>query len=139
MFHVGSTAVPDLAGKPLLDVLVVVHEGTRVPSVVEAVADDGYDHRRADPDWGQVTRNSSPPTFVHVRPRDHDAWRERVAFRNYPRDHPDARRQYERAKRRAAADHDDAGGYTDAKEPTVEALLGRARAAGHVAAVDLPE
>lgn len=133
VFHVGSTAVPDLPAKPTLDVLAVFDGYESARSAGDALVDDGYEPERDRGDWVGLSRNASDyAVYVHLRPRDDRTWREQVALRNLLRADLRARAEYERAKRRAVAAHpDDVDAYTDAKEATVLSLVEQARESGY--------
>lgn len=134
VFHVGSTAVPDLLAKPVLDVLAVYAGYEPARAAAAALVEEGYTLRQDDPDWLQVTEpdDHDYPVFLHLRPRDVDAWRDQLVFVEYLRENRVARREYERVKRAAAAAHpDDPEAYTDAKAAVVRTLLGRAYEAGY--------
>lgn len=132
VFHIGSTAVPDLAAKPVVDVLAVYRDASAMRGAARALADAGYARRRDDDDWQVLARSGGTDAVVHLRPRDVEAWRDQLVFREYLRDSPEAREEYERAKRDAAAAHpDDVDAYTDAKEWTIEVLTERAHEAGY--------
>lgn len=128
VFHIGSTAVPDLLAKPTVDVLAVFPPDEPLGERAEDFADAGYRVKRVDPDWVVLDRlDVNPDLVVHLRPRDVDVWRDQLVFRNLLRDDAGARRTYERAKREAAAAHpDDVHAYTDAKEPAIRSLVERA-------------
>ena len=134
--HVGSTAVPGLAAKPIVDVQV---SGARVQPVdayrpaLEAL---GYAHT-PHPDPDGVVRYpffGRPPTrprafHVHVAQAYSDHERRHLAVRDFLRTHPDEAAAYERVKRAAAARHPgDRLGYMAAKEAFVDALERRALA-----------
>lgn len=132
VFHVGSTAVPDLANKPVLDVLAVFAGYDPARETAESLAAEGYELRRDEPKWVRLNREGEYPVVVHFRPREVDAWRDQVVFREFLRENPDARAEYECVKREAVADHgDDVYDYTDAKEQTVLSLTERAYEAGY--------
>jgi GrpB-like predicted nucleotidyltransferase (UPF0157 family) len=134
VFHVGSTAIPDLPTKPMLDVVAVYAGQASASAAADALVADGYHCRQDEPDWIQLTRpdDRDYPVFLHVRPRDAEAWRDQIVLREYLRDNPDARKEYECVKRAAAADHaDDPEAYTDAKEAVVLSLEERAYEAGY--------
>lgn len=139
VFHIGSTAVPNLAAKPALDALAVFEGYDPARETADALLADGYRLKRDDPDWIVLDRiGEEYSVVVHLRPRDADAWRDQFVFRELLREHPDARAEYERAKRTAAAEHpDDVDAYTDAKEPTILSLVERAYEEGY--ADRLPE
>lgn len=131
-FHIGSTAVPGLPAKPVLDVLVVCDDNSRIEAAADALLEDEYELRSRRSDRTHLTRADEYEVFVHLRPRDGETWRDQLVFREFLRENREARATYERAKRAAAADHpSDVDAYTDAKEATIRRLLDRAYEAGY--------
>ncbi|WP_435180350.1 GrpB family protein [Halorussus sp. AFM4] len=133
VLHVGSTAVADLAAKPVLDVLAVYDDYEGARAAATGLVATGCDLRRDEPDWVRLNRTGDEyPAVLHLRPRDAEAWRDQVVFRELLRESPEARAEYERVKRVAAATHpNDADAYTDAKEETVLDLVERAYDEGY--------
>lgn len=132
VFHIGSTAVPDLAAKPVLDVLAVYADEAAMRGAASSLVDAGYVHKRDEADWQVLNRFGDVTVVLHLRPRSADAWRDQLVFRDFLREHSRARAEYERAKRAAADAHpDDVDAYTDAKEATIRRLTERARQAGY--------
>ena len=132
VFHIGSTAVPDLAAKAAVDVLAVYIDESATCNAAQALADEGYVRKRDDPDWQVLNRFGDATVVLHLRPRGADTWRDQLVFRELLRDSPRARAEYERAKREAAAAHpEDVDAYTDAKESIIEELTVRAYERGY--------
>jgi len=135
--HIGSTAVPGLAAKPIIDILIVVPDRTAARTCrdrVETIEYEFFEERTEREWWLQL--GNWPQTGqrynLSVRPAETDGWRRNLLLREYLRDHSEARDEYERVKRSAAAEHaDDAVAYTKAKSAVVESILDRARAAGY--------
>lgn len=103
--HVGSTSVPGLAAKPVLDVDVVV-EATDVPAAIAALESVGYVHRG---DLGVAGREAfhapdSPRRHVYVCTAGTANVRNHLAVRDVLRTHPDLREAYAAVKRALAAD-----------------------------------
>jgi cytochrome P450/GrpB-like predicted nucleotidyltransferase (UPF0157 family) len=127
--HVGSTSVPGLAAKPVVDIQVSVAdldaEQHYVPQlettgVVLASRDDA--HRYFRPPAGQPR-----VVHVHVCPAGSDWERTHLLFRDYLRAHPAARDAYAAVKREAARLwRDDRWGYTEAKAGLILDLLEQA-------------
>lgn len=128
--HVGSTAVPGLAAKDIVDIDVVVAEDA-VAAVATAIAADlGGDRSENAPTWQPVFRQARGQRFNdHVFGVSDDGWRVSVASRDVLRARPDRRAEYERRKREAAAGTDDLQAYSRQKTPIVEELLATAREA----------
>jgi GrpB-like predicted nucleotidyltransferase (UPF0157 family) len=132
VFHVGSTAVPELAAKAAIDVLAVYADGAATRDGARALGDEGWVRKREDPDWQVLNRFGDATVVLHLRPREADTWRDQLVFRELLRERPRARAEYERAKREAAAAHpEDVDAYTDAKESTIEELTARAYEQGY--------
>lgn len=132
VYHIGSTAVPDLAAKAAIDVLAVYTDETTMRDAARALVDESYVRKRDDPDWQVLNRFDDATVVLHLRPRGADTWRDQLVFRELLRDSPRARAEYERAKREAAAAHpEDVDAYTDAKESTIEELTARAYELGY--------
>jgi GrpB-like predicted nucleotidyltransferase (UPF0157 family) len=134
VFHVGSTAIPDVPGKPALDVLAVYEDDDAMRAAAEALADaEGYERHAGEGDSALVIRwEAEEAAFLKLYTRDDEKVRAQLAFRDYLRDHPDAREEYTAVKREAVADHpEDPEAYTDAKSEIVSEILDRAREAGY--------
>lgn len=113
--HFGSTAVPGLAAKPIVDMLVEVTDleeaRARIAPVLEA---QGYDYF-----WRPTEGDDGPPFYawfikrdprtgarthhIHMVERDFAGHWDRLLFRDYLIEHPDVAREYEALKRRLAA------------------------------------
>ena len=127
--HVGSTAVPGLAAKDIVDLDVVVTDGT-VAEVADALATElGGDHFENSDEWNPVFREQGGQRFNdHVFATGAEGWRVSVATRDVLRTHPDLRHEYEVLKRGLATEHDDLVAYSEGKTAFIERVLERARA-----------
>ena len=122
--HIGSTAVPGLDGKAVIDLLIGVRELTpslRIPDY-EAFGEAGVPGRLYFRKRGPVSFNAQ------VVERGGPLWRDALVLRDYLRAHPEERGRYASGKREAIA----SGAttllrYSDAKAALVEGLLERAR------------
>jgi GrpB-like predicted nucleotidyltransferase (UPF0157 family) len=133
--HVGSTAVPGLAAKPVLDLLVVPPDGAWPAALlVDALAGLGYVHWADNPDPAHLFFVKGMPPFgagrthhVHVRPWAHAC--PVLAFRDALRADAALAREYEALKRRLAALHPtDREAYTRGKDAFVARVLAAAGA-----------
>ena len=123
--HVGSTAVPGLAAKPIVDVLVTVGDAEDEANVT-ALRDAGYVLRVREPGHRMVRR---PELDVHVHLwAAGDAEVERMLrFREVLRADVGARDAYSQLKHELAQrEWEDMNAYAEAKGPLIEQLLGRA-------------
>lgn len=129
--HVGSTSVPGLPAKPVVDVDLVVadpaDEAAYVPDLVAA----GFHHVVREPWWHEhrLLKLRVPFTHLHVfGPRCPEVVRHTM-FRDWLRSHDDDRERYVAAKREASAATQRDGGtgmdYNRVKEPVVRAIYDR--------------
>lgn len=131
--HVGSTSVPGLAAKPVIDILVVVPNSADESAYLPRLEAAGYVLRVREPDWNEHRMLRTPEQDVHVHVYS-DGCAEvarNLAFRNRLRRNADDRRRYERTKRELAAkDWPDMNAYADAKTEVIESILAASRVAG---------
>lgn len=125
--HVGSTAVPGLAAKPIVDLDVVVSTPADVPAAIARLAAAGYVH---EGDLGIAGREAfrapagTPPHHLYLVVAGNRAHRDHVLLRDYLRAHPDAVRAYAALKLSAAERcRDDRDAYQAARRGFVEALI----------------
>ena len=128
--HIGSTAVPGLCAKPVLDVLLGADHLDRFAAAVPAMAAGGFVYRAAYeaemPERRYFVREAGalPRVHVHGVVRGGALWCEHLRFRDRLRTDALARDRYAALKRELAAAHrDDKAAYTLAKAPFIRALL----------------
>jgi len=116
--HVGSTAVPGLAAKPIIDIQVSVPDTEDEATYVPAVERAGARLRARDPGHRYFRPPADRPREVHVHVCESGSeWeRNHLLFRDYLRAHPAARDAYAELKRELSQSYpDDRLAYTDAK------------------------
>ncbi len=122
--HIGSTAVPGLAAKPVIDLVIVV-EVDGVEGAIERLSTIGYVHRGNLGVEGREAFDAPEGRRRHhlyVSPTDSEELRAQLAFRDRLRESRDLSSEYEALKRDLAAKfRDDRMGYTDAKTDFVTA------------------
>jgi GrpB-like predicted nucleotidyltransferase (UPF0157 family) len=131
--HIGSTSVPGLAAKPIIDVLAVVVNSADEASYVPALEAAGYELRVREPDFQEhrMLRTIAKDVHVHVfSPGAPDIGR-LLTFRDRLRTNAADRALYEETKRRLAArEWPDMNAYAEAKTEVVERIIAGAIAAG---------
>jgi len=127
--HVGSTSVPGLAAKPIIDIDVIVEDSRDEAAYLPAFVASGYVLRVREPDWHEHRMFRTPELDVHIHifsPGCVEIARH-LAFRNHLRSHADDRLRYETLKRKLAKeDWPDMNAYASAKSELVEEILRRA-------------
>ncbi len=127
--HVGSTSVPLLAAKPVIDLVLTVPDPTDEESYVPALEDLGYELHIREPDWHQhrLVKLVEPAVNLHVFGTAAEEVERMIAFRDHLRAHDSDRRLYESTKRvLAARDWAVTQDYADAKTAVVTQIMGRA-------------
>jgi GrpB-like predicted nucleotidyltransferase (UPF0157 family) len=129
--HVGSTSVPGLLAKPILDISLVVSDPASEQDYVPMLATVGYVLHLREPDWFEhrLLRHRDPAANVHVF-GPHSVEVERmICFRDLLRTHAELRQEYASAKRELAAHYwDYVQDYANAKSQIVERILAEAQA-----------
>ena len=129
--HIGSTAVPGLLAKPVIDIMAGVRD---LPSSLEARAALAplsyiyFPYRMDIMHWFCKPSPAQRTHHLHLVPVGSTLWLERLAFRNYLRSSPAAAAEYAALKLALAEQHQfDRQAYTDAKGDLVRSILDRAR------------
>jgi GrpB-like predicted nucleotidyltransferase (UPF0157 family) len=126
--HVGSTSVPGLAAKPIIDIVVAVADSADEAAYKPALDGAGYTLRIREPDWHEHRMFEDSSTHVHVFTTGDGEIQRMVEFRDRLRHNDEYRKCYAAAKRRLAArrwrhvQH-----YADAKSGVIEQILSRTR------------
>lgn len=130
--HAGSTSVPGLAAKPIVDLVLEVASSADERAWLPSLEAAGYVLRIREPDWFEHRLLKGPDTDVnlHVFPAGCPEVARMLLFRDWLRTHPADRALYERTKRELAArTWDRVQSYADAKSAVVAEILARAEAA----------
>jgi GrpB-like predicted nucleotidyltransferase (UPF0157 family) len=129
--HVGSTSVPELAAKPVIDIVLVVTDSADETGYVPDLEAAGYVLQFREPDWyaHRFLRDHNPDVQVHVFTVGCPEVERMLLFRDRLRTRSDERELYERTKRELAARRwDYIQDYADAKSSVIEEIISRARA-----------
>ncbi|MCM3781987.1 GrpB family protein [Neobacillus mesonae] len=128
--HVGSTAIPGIAAKPIIDMDVIVTSQADVQTAINRLSTLGYVH---EGDLGAIGREAFiPPKDVdwhhlYLCTVDNAEYRRHILFRDYLRSHPVDAKKYSQLKLNLAEQfRDDRSGYTNAKSDFVRDILKRA-------------
>ena len=129
--HTGSTAVPGLAAKPIIDITMTVADVTDEPAWVDDLVAGGYRQviREREPEWWDHAVLKGPDTNVnlHVFSAGCTELDRMVGFRDWLRSHDDDRERYESTKRALIArEWAYVQEYADQKTEVVEQLAARA-------------
>jgi GrpB-like predicted nucleotidyltransferase (UPF0157 family) len=126
--HVGSTAVPGLDAKPIIDILVGVEDLPGSRACFGDLRRLGYLYAPYRPDemhWFCKPHPSRRTHHLHLVPTNSPRFRDELAFRDHLRSHPRVASEYAALKRRLAAEfEDDREAYTAAKGAFIRSCLG---------------
>jgi GrpB-like predicted nucleotidyltransferase (UPF0157 family) len=127
--HMGSTSVPGLAAKPVIDITVLVEDSSDEAAYLPALISAGYVLRVREPDWHEhrMLRTAELEVHVHIFSRGCEEVTRVLAFRNRLRSNPEDRLRYEMLKRKLAKeDWPETDAYARAKTELIEEIIARA-------------
>jgi len=140
--HVGSTSVPGLASKPILDIDIFISSRDELQNVINALSQLGYDHKgdlgiagreafsRRDKmvPYDGSNREWEVHHHLYVCARDSKELISHIAFRNYLRQNPEEVLEYSNVKKRAAKFYPhDIEGYMAYKAECIELILSKTK------------
>jgi GrpB-like predicted nucleotidyltransferase (UPF0157 family) len=129
--HVGSTSVPGLAAKPVIDIVLLVADSADESAYIPELEAAGYALHLREPDWWEhrLLKDRNPDVQIHVFTVGSSEVHRMLLFRDRLRNHVEERELYESTKRELAAHQwiyiQD---YADAKSSVVEGIITRAHA-----------
>jgi GrpB-like predicted nucleotidyltransferase (UPF0157 family) len=126
--HVGSTAVPGLAAKPVIDIVLTVRDAADEAAYLPDLEAAGYRLQFREPDWYEhrFLRDRNPDVQIHVFTVGSPEVARMLGFRDRLRSRPEERELYERTKRQLATRRwDFVQDYADAKAAVVEDIISR--------------
>ena len=129
--HVGSTAVPGLAAKPIVDIMIGVSNLAEIEQRIAALEAGGYryvpEYEAQLPERRYLRKPRLGPGVFHLHGvvTGSAFWVRQLVFRDYLRAHPESAAAYEALKRELASRLDRTA-YTDAKGPFIEGILAAA-------------
>jgi GrpB-like predicted nucleotidyltransferase (UPF0157 family) len=133
--HFGSTAIPGIAAKPIIDILIAIRSLAEAREhAVTPLETIGYSYWRDNPREDDLFLvKGLPPSakrrthHIHMTEKTSKLW-QRLLFRDYLRLHPEEAQAYERLKRSLAATHrEDRETYTAGKTEYINSVMGKAQ------------
>jgi GrpB-like predicted nucleotidyltransferase (UPF0157 family) len=132
--HVGSTSVPGLASKPIIDIMVVAPDPATGEKIIAPLTALGYDYRGelGIPGRFYFAKGRPHKYHLHMYPRCHPEIARHLLFRDYLRANPKAAHEYAKLKRALADEfRDDREAYTEAKNDFIKSIEARAHLLSH--------
>lgn len=128
--HIGSTSIPDLAAKPIVDIQISVESFEPLDAYRVPLERLGWQFRADNQErTKRYFREALGHARTHIHVRRSGSWAEQFAllFRDYMRHHPSDAERYAMLKHQLARDlRDDRHGYTEAKAPFIWEVMKRA-------------
>ena len=132
--HIGSTAVPDLGGKPIIDIMAGVRHAADADLCVTLLQDEFNDvtPEPEEQDWyyclgNHGQRERTYYVHLHLVKFMSEHWKRHLLFRDFLRTHPDTAQLYFLLKKELAAKYgSDRVGYTNAKTAFIESIIRQA-------------
>ena len=127
--HIGSTAVPRLSAKPIIDILASMESQEIADNSLPLLAEIGYTDitlEPQEPDWYYCLgkRQNEQVYHLHLVKHGSDHWEKHIVFRDILRQNPDIAKEYLELKKELASKfREDRIAYTDAKVEFIERAL----------------
>lgn len=128
--HIGSTSVPDLSAKPIIDVLLVVKDSGDEGSYLPQLENAGYQLRVREPEFHEhrMVRTPERDVHIHIFSPDSPEIERYLTFRDRLRGNARDRARYEKTKRALAAKSWlDMNAYAEAKTKVIEDIIEKGR------------
>jgi GrpB-like predicted nucleotidyltransferase (UPF0157 family) len=126
--HIGSTAVPGIVAKPIVDILALLHHASDIDRCKPLLDDLGYTYKGEQeiPGWHFFCKRERAKVthHLHIFPRDNTNWRRYLLFRDYLCDHSTVAVAYVVLKKRLAERYaDDRVAYTAGKSAFIQSVV----------------
>ena len=132
--HFGSTAIPNMAAKPTIDILVAISDQEPInPMIIEKMKANGYHYtlrKDAPPPYMMFMKGYTPEGFkgqsyhIHMAPLSHAGLWDRIYFRDYLISHPKEAKEYENLKVELAQRfRNDREAYTNEKTRFIQNIM----------------
>lgn len=130
--HIGSTSIPNMTAKPIIDMLPIVHDITAVDELNAAMIDRGYEPRGENGIVGRrfFSKGGDNHRTHHIHAFEPDSVEvtKHLDFRDYLRTHPDDAQAYADLKIQVAEDNPhDIWGYMDGKHAFIQEIIAKAQ------------
>lgn len=130
--HVGSTAIPGLSAKPILDIAVAVKDRETLEYLLPVMAEYGYDMLNNLDICGEILARKGTPEcrthYIHMEVIDSEYWNNHIWFRDYLLKHPEYIEKYEALKQNIVVNFkDERKKYTAEKNDFIKHVLDLAK------------
>lgn len=129
--HVGSTSIPGLSAKPIIDIAIGAKNVETIEKIEPILAEHGYDMLNSLQDKGEVLARKGPTTcrthYIHIQVLGSEYWNEFIYFKKYLLEHPEYIKEYETLKKELSVKYaEERKKYTAAKNDFISSVLEKA-------------
>ncbi|MHA1222566.1 MAG: GrpB family protein [Candidatus Heimdallarchaeaceae archaeon] len=130
--HIGSTSIPEIVAKPILDLAIALDSLANMEKVIEKLEEIGYEYKGKQGDQERymfVKQEKNCTTHhLHVMEKDSLEWKKHVVFRDYLISHPSEAKKYEKLKIKLGKKYrKEREKYTEGKEKFIKKTLEKAK------------
>lgn len=129
--HVGSTSIPGLSAKPIIDIAVGAKTKEELFAVADRLGEAGYDMQDSYERKGEVLARKGAPEcrthYIHIQLLGSEYWNEFIYFKRYMLDHPESVKEYQKLKEELSVKYaDERKKYTASKDEFISNILDKA-------------
>ena len=129
--HVGSTSIPGIICKPILDIAVAVKSLDILEELIPILTSAGYDVKNSIEDKNEILARKGVPEcrthYIHIEVLNGEFWKHHILFRDYLLKHSEAVIEYEKIKKESFALYkNDRKKYTESKHKFIREIIERA-------------
>ncbi|MCE7742718.1 MAG: GrpB family protein [Candidatus Heimdallarchaeota archaeon] len=129
--HMGSTAIPDIVAKPIIDIALAINSLENIEKIIAPLEKIGFIYRgeQGIPDRHLFVKGGEElrTHHLHVMFNEHYEWKKHMAFRDYLLANPEEAREYSELKKKLKQEYkDDRVAYTDSKTEFINGILEKA-------------
>ena len=131
--HVGSTSIPGMIAKPIIDIAIAVQNFEDATVCIKPIEQLGYEYRGENgiPRRHFFTKGNPRTHHIHMNEISSRDWLDQIAFRSYLIQHPGIAKEYAELKVKLAQSHpNNLQSYTESKTPFINHVLQLARSGG---------
>lgn len=129
--HVGSTAIPGLSAKPIIDIAIGAKNEEDLFKIAKRLEDAGYDMLNSYEEKGEVLARKGTPEcrthYIHIQLLGSEYWNEFMYFKKFMLDHPESVKEYQKLKEELSIKYaDERKKYTASKNEFISNILEQA-------------
>jgi len=127
--HVGSTSIPGLSAKPVLDIAVAVKDLDTLRKLIPLLSENGYEVTDSIDTKEEIFARKGISElcthYIHLEVIGNTYWKNHILFRDYLLQHPEVIKEYEALKQKLSTEHkEEREKYTSAKNEFIQRFLG---------------